>query len=70
MLLNICFNLIANCSTSRKGEDWFSNYLSNFFEVQKDSSLAASIVLIIAICFPIDTEFMIFIEEKKISYQH
>ena len=68
MLLNICFNLILPIVLLRKGEDWFSNYLSNFFEVQKDSSLSASIVLIIAICFPIGYGIYDFYRRKKINF--
>ena len=58
MWLNIGFNLVLPIVILRKGDDWFGSLLGKFFNSTPDSPLVGSIILLLAILFPISYGIM------------
>jgi len=68
MLLNIGFNLVLPILFLRKGNDWFGGYLEGFLNVPKDSMLISSIMLLIAISFPLGYGLWDFSKRRKWNF--
>ena len=51
--LNLGFNLVMPILILRKGDDWLGNPLSSLLDAPADGTLVGSVILVIAIAFPI-----------------
>ena len=65
LLLDFGFNLILPILCLRKGADWFGKPLGEQLGVDPQSTLVSSIMLIIAIAFPIGYGIWDFINQKN-----
>ena len=68
MLLNIGFNIIAPYLLLTKGYDWFGSHLQDFLQISKDDTLVDSIMLVIALSFPVSYGLWDYIRRKKLNY--
>lgn len=68
MWLNIGFNLVLPIVILRKGDDWFGSLLGKFFNSTPDSPLVGSIILLLAILFPISYGIMDLIKRRKWNF--
>lgn len=68
LLLDFGFNLILPILCLRKGADWFGKPLGEQLGVDPQSTLVSSIMLIIAIAFPIGYGIWDFISQKKCNF--
>ena len=53
LLFNIGFNLVAPILILRKGDDWFGPPLAEALKTTEGSALVGSIILVVAIAFPV-----------------
>ncbi len=67
MLVNIVFNLIVPILILRKGSDWIGEPLGANLGESPDSPIIASIMLAIAVSFPIGYGFWDFIRRRKVN---
>ena len=68
LLLNIGFNLILPILFLRKGSDWFGESLASRLNSAPDSTLVGSIMLIVAISFPIGYGILDFAKRRKWNF--
>ena len=68
MFLNLGFNLILPMFFLMKGEKYFGDYLENIIDESKNDSFIATIMLLIAISFPIGYGTLDFIKRKKLNF--
>ena len=69
MLINLSFNLLLPILILRKGKDWFGSGLENWLEPQADDkALVGSIILLIAISFPVGYGAWDFVRRKKWNF--
>ena len=53
LFINLVFNLALPILILRKGDDWFGEIIGNWMSVSADSTLVSSILLAIAVFFPV-----------------
>jgi hypothetical protein len=69
MLINLSFNLLLPILILRKGKDWFGSDLENWLEPQADDkALVGSIILLIAISFPVGYGAWDFVRRRKWNF--
>ena len=69
MLINLSFNLLLPILILRKGKDWFGTSLENWLEPQADDkALVGSIILLVAISFPIAYGTWDFFRRRKWNF--
>lgn len=66
--LNLGFNLALPILFLRKGNDWFGPILSKKLDISQESTLLASIMLVIAISFPIGYGIWDYVKRKKLNF--
>jgi len=68
MWLNLGFNLVIPIVFLRKGGDWFGPSLENLLQSPKDGTLVGSVMLLLAISFPIGYGICDFCRRKKWNF--
>jgi hypothetical protein len=68
ILLNIGFNIIVPYLLLTKGYDWCGSHLEDFLQISKDDTLVDSIILVIALSFPVSYGILDYIRRKKLNY--
>ena len=68
MWLNLGFNLVIPIVFLRKGGDWFGPSLENLLQSPKDGTLVGSVMLLMAISFPIGYGVWDFCRRKKWNF--
>jgi hypothetical protein len=68
MLLNLGFNLILPIVILRKGDDWFAEPIGKAFSATPSSALVGSIILLLAILFPISYGILDLIRRRKWNF--
>ena len=67
MWLNLGFNLIIPILFLRKGDEWFGPSLENILDSPKDGTLVGSVMLLLAISFPIGYGAWDFYQKEKME---
>ena len=68
MWLNIGFNLLLPILFLKKGDEWFGPSLENILNSPKDGTLVGSVMLILAISFPIGYGIWDFYRRRKWNF--
>jgi hypothetical protein len=68
MWLNLGFNLIIPILFLRKGDEWFGPSLENILDSPKDGTLVGSVMLLLAIAFPIGYGAWDFYRRRKWNF--
>ncbi len=68
MWLNLGFNLLIPILFLRKGDEWFGPSLENLLNSPKDGTLVGSIMLLLAISFPIGYGLWDFYRRRKWNF--
>ena len=68
MWLNLGFNLVIPIVFLRKVGDWFGPSLENLLQSPKDGTLVGSVMLLLAISFPIGYGIWDFCRRKKWNF--
>ena len=66
--LNLGFNLLLPILFLRKGDDWFGPSLSENLNAPQESTLVGTVMLLIAISFPIGYGTWDFIKRRKWNF--
>lgn len=67
-LVNIVFNLVLPIMFLRKGDDWFGNIIGNCTNSPSDSTIVSSILLCIAVFFPVSYGCYDFARRKRWNF--
>ena len=65
LFINLGFNILIPILILRKGDDWLGESLGNLTNTHANSTLVSSILLAIAIFFPIAYGLYDFVQRKK-----
>jgi len=65
LLLNLAFNLIIPILLLRKGDEWFGGWLANGLSVEPRGHEVASVILIVALAFPLGYGIRDFIVRRR-----
>ena len=68
MFLNLGFNLILPIVILRKGDEWFGQTLGEALYAKADSALVGSIILLLAIFFPVSYGILDLIRRRKWNF--
>ena len=68
LFVNLIFNLVLPILILRKGDDWFGGIIGDWAGVPTDSTLVSSILLAIAVLFPIAYGAYDFVRRKKWNF--
>ena len=68
LFVNLIFNLALPILILRKGDDWFGGIIGDWCSVPTDSTLVSSILLSIAVLFPIAYGTYDFVRRKKWNF--
>jgi len=68
MLLNLGFNLILPIVILRKGDEWLGKPLGEALSIAPDSAIIGSIILLLAILFPISYGILDLIRRRKWNF--
>ena len=66
--VNVVFNLLLPILILRKGDDWFGEIIGSWSSVPSDSTFVSSILLSIAVFFPVTYGTYDFISRKKWNF--
>ena len=68
LFINLVFNLLLPILILRKGDDWFGDIIGDWAGVPVDSTLVSSILLAIAVLFPVAYGAYDFVRRKKWNF--
>ena len=68
LFVNLVFNLVLPILILRKGDDWFGGIIGDLAGVPVDSTLVSSILLTIAVLFPVAYGTYDFVRRKKWNF--
>ena len=68
MFLNLGFNLILPILVLRKGDEWLGDPLAKALSTSPESALVGSIVLLLAITFPISYGILDLVRRRKWNF--
>ena len=68
MFLNIGFNLLLPILILRKGDEWFGKSLANVMDSTPESAIVGSIILLLAISFPVSYGILDLVRRRKWNF--
>ncbi|HAD20883.1 MAG: hypothetical protein CMI28_03640 [Opitutae bacterium] len=68
MLLNLGFNLLLPIVILRKGDEWLGKLLANITDSAPESAVVGSIILLLAISFPVSYGILDLIRRRKWNF--